>query len=62
MRRSKTIAVVLALFLGGLGAHLYYTGRPFRATLYLLFCWTLVPSFLALIDAALILAGIQKVE
>ncbi len=48
--RNKLIAVLLAFFLGGLGAHKFYLGRPVAGILYLLFCWTFIPSILALID------------
>lgn len=49
--KNKTLAVVLALFLGGLGAHKFYLERPGNALLYLLFCWTLIPSFVAFVEA-----------
>lgn len=48
--RSKKICYILALFLGGLGMHLFYAKRYKRGTLYLLFCWTYVPIFLGWID------------
>lgn len=48
--KSKTTAAVLALLLGGLGVHKFYLGRPGQGFLYLLFCWSLVPAFIALID------------
>lgn len=41
--KDRRIATVLALFLGGLGAHKLYVGRRRKAVLYLLFCWTIVP-------------------
>ena len=49
--KSKTTAILLALFLGGLGAHHFYLKHWGRGILYLLFCWTYVPSILGLIDA-----------
>lgn len=49
--KNRTLAIVLALFLGGLGAHKFYLERPGNALLYVLFCWTLIPSFIALIEA-----------
>lgn len=53
--RSRTSAAVFALFLGGLGAHKFYLGQPGLGVLYLLFCWTLVPSVVALIEGILYL-------
>lgn len=47
---SRATAVMLALFLGGLGAHWFYLSRPLRACTYLVFCWTLVPSVVSLFD------------
>lgn len=41
---------MLALFLGGLGAHAFYYKKYIRGTLYFLFCWTYVPVLLGWID------------
>lgn len=48
--KSRVTAVVLALFLGGLGIHKLYLGVG-RWWLYLLFCLTLIPSIIALVEA-----------
>lgn len=48
--KSRVVAILLALFLGGLGAHKFYLGRPGWGILYILFCWTLIPSLIALIE------------
>ena len=53
--KSKGVAAVLAFFLGGLGVHKFYLGRGGQGILYLLFCWTFVPSFIALIDFIVLL-------
>ena len=47
--KSQTTAVVLAILLGGGGAHRFYLGSPGWGTLYLLFCWTFVPALFALL-------------
>ncbi|MBY5992074.1 TM2 domain-containing protein [Ferrimonas balearica] len=49
--RSQRLARRLSLYLGSFGAHKFYLGEPARGTLYLLFCWTLVPTALALRDS-----------
>ena len=49
--RSKTLATWLALLLGGIGGHKFYLGRVGWGILYLLFCWTFIPSIAALIEA-----------
>lgn len=47
---KKTTAALLALFLGGLGAHKFYLGRTGMGLVYLAFCWTLVPAFISLVE------------
>jgi len=51
--KSRTVAVLLALFLGGIGAHKFYLGKVGSGLLYLLFCWTLVPAIVAFIEGIL---------
>jgi TM2 domain-containing membrane protein YozV len=48
--KSKTTTAILALFLGGLGAHRFYLGQIGRGFLYLIFCWTFIPCLIAFID------------
>lgn len=48
---KKVTYVLLALFLGGLGIHNFYAGKAGLGILYLVFCWTLIPSFAALVQA-----------
>lgn len=48
--KNKTSAVLLALFLGGFGAHKFYLGRNLQGVLYLLFCWTFIPAIIAFIE------------
>jgi len=47
---SRTTAAILALFLGGLGAHKFYLGNIVLGIIYLVFCWTFIPSIIALIE------------
>jgi TM2 domain-containing membrane protein YozV len=49
-RKSPTTAFVLALFLGGLGAHRFYMRDYWLGLLYVVFCWTFVPVVIALIE------------
>ncbi len=51
--RSKLVATALAALLGTFGAHRFYLQGARRPTgwLYLLFCWTLVPTFAGLVEA-----------
>ncbi len=48
--RNRTVAALLALLLGGIGAHKFYTGSIFLGILYLLFFWTAIPAILGLIE------------
>lgn len=49
--KNKTLAGVLALFLGGIGAHKFYLEQPGQGLLYLVFVWTFIPAILGLIEA-----------
>jgi TM2 domain-containing membrane protein YozV len=49
-QKSKLVGYLLALFLGGLGAHLFYYKKYIRGLLYLIFCWTYIPVFLGWVD------------
>ena len=55
--KSRMVAGVLALFLGGFGAHKFYLGRPWQGLLYLVFCWTFLPAVIALIEAIVYFAS-----
>lgn len=48
--KSRTIAVVLALVLGGLGVHKFYMGRIGMGLLYILFSITGIPSLIGIIE------------
>ena len=48
--KSRLTAILLALFLGGLGAHKFYLGRPGMGVLYILFFWTFIPAIIAFIE------------
>ncbi|MFC0232705.1 TM2 domain-containing protein [Vagococcus entomophilus] len=48
---NKTVYIILAVFLGGLGAHKFYAGKTGSGIMYLIFCWTWIPSVLAIISA-----------
>lgn len=48
--RSKSVAGLLGLFLGGLGIHKFYMGKPIWGVVYILFCWTLVPAIVGFIE------------
>lgn len=49
--KSRGVAVLLALVLGGIGAHKFYLDRPGVGLLYLLFVWTAIPSVIGFLEA-----------
>jgi len=51
MRKNPTTALLLALFLGGVGAHKFYMGKVGLGIVYILFSWTFIPSIIAFIEA-----------
>ncbi|MBO9584000.1 MAG: NINE protein [Flavobacterium sp.] len=48
MMKNRVTALVLTFFLGGIGIHKFYLGQSVQGIFYLLFCWTFIPSILAL--------------
>ncbi|HEY9703824.1 MAG TPA: TM2 domain-containing protein [Allocoleopsis sp.] len=53
--KSKGAAIVLCFFLGGLGIHKFYLGETVPGILYLVFCWTFIPSLIAFIEFFLLI-------
>jgi TM2 domain-containing membrane protein YozV len=51
IQKSRGVAVVLALFLGGVGAHKFYVGQLGWGVVYILFCWTFIPAIVGFIEA-----------
>lgn len=48
--KSRTIAGILAILLGGLGIHKFYLGKWGKGLIYLLLCWTYIPSIIGLVE------------
>lgn len=48
--KNKTVAILLALFLGDIGIHKFYLGQAGQGIIYLLLCWTFIPVILSIID------------
>ncbi|MDD6205216.1 TM2 domain-containing protein [Succinivibrio sp.] len=47
---NKVGYVLLAFFLGGIGIHKFYAGHILLGFIYLIFCWTFIPGFIAFIE------------
>lgn len=47
---SLMVYLLLALFLGGIGAHDFYIGKPVTGLIKLAFCWTGIPVIISLFN------------
>lgn len=54
-QKSKTTAALLALLVGGLGAHHFYLGNTVLGIVYILACWTFIPAIVAFVEAIVFL-------
>lgn len=59
-KKSKTAAGILAILLGGLGVHKFYLGRIGWGIVYILFCWTYIPSLLGIIEGIIYLTSSEE--
>ncbi|HIW31308.1 MAG TPA: TM2 domain-containing protein [Candidatus Paenibacillus intestinavium] len=53
--KSKVVAGILGILLGGLGIHKFYLGKIFQGILYLIFCWTYIPAIVGFIEGIIYL-------
>jgi TM2 domain-containing membrane protein YozV len=53
--RNKDLATVLAFTLGTFGIHKFYLGQTGKGILYMLFCWSGIPTLAGMADAAFLL-------
>lgn len=47
---SLMVYILLALFLGGIGAHDFYVGKTVKGLIKLGFCWTGIPMVIAVFN------------
>ena len=59
-KKSTTVGVLLALFLGGFGAHRFYLNKIVSGVIYALFFWTFIPAIIALIECFLMSGTVKK--
>lgn len=57
---EQTTAGILAILLGGIGAHKFYQGSTKLGLLYLCFSWTFIPAIVALVEGILILVADEE--
>ncbi len=49
-QHNKLVACLLAIFLGSFGVHKFYLGQTTQGILYLIFCWTGIPTIVGIIE------------
>ena len=55
--KSKIVAGVLGILLGGLGIHKFYLGKIGQGIVYVLFCWTGIPLIIGFIEGIVYLCS-----
>ena len=50
VRKSESTGILLAFFLGGVGAHHFYLGEAVLGIVYVVFCWTFIPVIVSLVE------------
>lgn len=58
--KSRIVAGVLALLVGGLGIHKFYLGKIGLGIVYILFCWTFIPAIIAFVEGIIYLVQDDK--
>lgn len=53
--RNRVVAAILALVFGGFGIHKFYLGKIGQGILYLVFCWTFIPTVVGWIEGIIYL-------
>ncbi len=52
---NKIAYGLIAILLGGFGIHRFYSGKILSGIIYLLFCWTFIPTVLGIIEGIIAL-------
>ncbi len=55
--KSKVVAGLLGIFLGGIGAHKFYLGKIGMGILYVCLCWTGIPAVVGCIEGIIYLCS-----
>ena len=53
--KDKVVAGILGILLGAFGVHKFYMGKIGIGILYILFCWTGIPSIIGLVEGIIYL-------
>lgn len=57
--KDKLVAGLLGIFIGGFGVHKFYLGQTGWGIVYVLFCWTFIPSVAGFIEGIMLIAQDQ---
>ncbi|MBV8673381.1 MAG: NINE protein [Acidobacteriaceae bacterium] len=49
-QKDEVVGVLLALFLGTFGAHHFYLRKNGLGILYIVFCWTGIPTIISIVE------------
>ena len=60
--KSRMIAVILAILLGGLGIHKFYIGRHGWGFIYLILFWTGIPLIVGIVEGIIYLTSTSTDE
>jgi TM2 domain-containing membrane protein YozV len=60
VQKDEVVGVLLALFLGTFGAHHFYLRRNGLGIMYVLFCWTGIPTIASFIECFLMPARVRQ--
>lgn len=60
VQKDEVVGVLLALFVGTFGAHHFYLRRNGLGIMYVLFCWTGIPTIASLIECFFMPARVRQ--
>ncbi|WP_216841199.1 NINE protein [Acidobacterium sp. S8] len=60
VQKDEVVGVLLALFLGTFGAHHFYLRRNGMGVIYVLFCWSGIPTIASLIECFFMPARVRQ--
>ncbi len=58
-RKNDGTAVLLAIFLGGLGIHRFYL-KDLTGIIYIVFCWTFIPMVVAFVECLFLSKRVER--
>ena len=58
--KNKMVAGILGILFGSLRIHKFYMGNIMPGVVYILFCWTGIPSILGLIEGIIYLMDTEE--